>query len=489
MIPRRFIWVVDTIALWFAFTSAYVITPTIRKWIEPGEVLHFPRILEFFSPVPGVSELQSIIDLTWIFLIVALVTLLIFLSYNDYGRLVYQSRTRVIIMSIFAPLAGISLIALISFALKSYEWSRLFLGLFFLSSAFVLTSYKLLLRSYFLMRKRAGYYANNVIVVGQKKGLEWMINYFERHISPEDSRLIGQLSTVRNEEVNKKIPYLGDVSDLRNILINLPIHEVIVVQPSNNSVWIEEVVKTCDYLGVLLQIVPEVLLNQPSRNKDNSSYVTRNFPAVIIKPPNWDSDALFIKRIFDLVVSGVLLIILSPVFLITAIAIKITTPDLPIFYPWKVVGQKGVEFIGYKFTTMYADADERKEDLQEYNEMKGPVFKIKNDPRVTPLGKLLRKFSINELPQLWSVFKGDMSLVGPRPAFRYELERYDFWHKRKLSIRPGITCLWQISGRNDINDFDEWVKMDLEYIDNWSLWLDFRILVRTVFVVIAGTGS
>ena len=120
--------------------------------------------------------------------------------------------------------------------------------------------------------------------------------------------------------------------------------------------------------------------------------------------------------------------------------------------------------------------------------MQGPVFKIKNDPRVTPLGKVLRKYSLNELPQLWSVLKGDMSLVGPRPAFRHELDQYDLWHKRKLSIQPGMTCLWQVRGRNRINSFDEWVRMDLEYIDNWSLWLDLRILVRTLWVVITGTG-
>jgi len=144
---------------------------------------------------------------------------------------------------------------------------------------------------------------------------------------------------------------------------------------------------------------------------------------------------------------------------------------------------------GYKFTTMVADADERKAELETHNEMTGPVFKMKNDPRMTPLGRFLRKYSLNELPQLLSVFKGDMSLVGPRPAFRHELERYEFWHKRKLSIRPGITCLWQIRGRNKITNFDDWVRMDLEYIDHWSLWLDFRILVRTAWVVIAGTGS
>jgi lipopolysaccharide/colanic/teichoic acid biosynthesis glycosyltransferase len=121
--------------------------------------------------------------------------------------------------------------------------------------------------------------------------------------------------------------------------------------------------------------------------------------------------------------------------------------------------------------------------------MKGPVFKIRNDPRVTSVGRFLRKYSLNELPQLWSVLKGDMSLVGPRPAFPHELERYELWHKRKLCVRPGITCLWQVRGRNRVSDFDERVRMDLEYIDNWSLLLDLRILVRTVWAVVAGTGS
>jgi lipopolysaccharide/colanic/teichoic acid biosynthesis glycosyltransferase len=138
---------------------------------------------------------------------------------------------------------------------------------------------------------------------------------------------------------------------------------------------------------------------------------------------------------------------------------------------------------------MVADADQRKDELMLYNEMTGPVFKIKKDPRITPVGRFLRKYSLNELPQLWSVLKGDMSLVGPRPAWPHELLRYEFWHKRKLSVQSGITCLWQIRGRNAISNFDDWVKMDLEYIDNWSLWLDIKILVKTAWVVIRGSGS
>jgi lipopolysaccharide/colanic/teichoic acid biosynthesis glycosyltransferase len=193
--------------------------------------------------------------------------------------------------------------------------------------------------------------------------------------------------------------------------------------------------------------------------------------------------------VFDIAVSGVLLMLLSPVLLLIAIAIKLTTPNLPVFYPWRVVGYKGRTFTGYKFTTMVADAEVQQAALSHLNEMSGPVFKIQNDPRITPLGRWLRKFSLNELPQLWSVLRGDMSLVGPRPAYSTELARYELWQKRKLCVQPGMTCLWQVRGRNKIRSFDDWVRMDFEYIDNWSLWLDCRILLRTAWAVVAGTGS
>jgi lipopolysaccharide/colanic/teichoic acid biosynthesis glycosyltransferase len=212
-------------------------------------------------------------------------------------------------------------------------------------------------------------------------------------------------------------------------------------------------------------------------------------PEIVLRPRDFASDALFVKRMMDIVISGALLVLLAPLFAIIALAIKLTTPHLPLFYPWEVVGFKGRRFTGYKFSTMVADADARRSELIAQNEMQGPVFKIRNDPRVTPVGRILRKFSLNELPQLWSVLKGDMSLVGPRPAFPHELEGYEMWHKRKLCVRPGMTCLWQVRGRNKISRFDDWVRMDLEYIDNWTLWLDVKILVRTAWAVVAGTGS
>jgi lipopolysaccharide/colanic/teichoic acid biosynthesis glycosyltransferase len=138
---------------------------------------------------------------------------------------------------------------------------------------------------------------------------------------------------------------------------------------------------------------------------------------------------------------------------------------------------------------MINDAESKLNDILKYNEMDGPVFKMTNDPRITKAGKWLRKFSIDELPQIWNVFKGDMSLVGPRPPLPSEVKNYDNWQRRRLSMRPGITCLWQVSGRNKITDFKEWMRLDLEYIDNWSLWLDFKILFQTIPTVLFGIGA
>jgi lipopolysaccharide/colanic/teichoic acid biosynthesis glycosyltransferase len=285
------------------------------------------------------------------------------------------------------------------------------------------------------------------------------------------------------------LPCWGQAAALGDLLIHRPIHEVIVVDSGQGGNWIESIIHDCDYLGVLLRIVPETLLAERHTLRTLYPFAALNLPAIVLVPPHLNSHTQFVKRIFDMIVSGILLIVLSPLFLLIALAIKITTPELPVLYPWRVTGSKGMPFTGYKFTTMVAQADKLKATLAERNEMSGPVFKIKDDPRVTPLGRFLRKYSLNELPQFWSVFKGDMSLVGPRPAFPHELERYEFWHKRKLSVRPGITCLWQVSGRNKISNFDDWVRMDLEYIDNWSLWLDCKILARTFWAVIGGTGS
>lgn len=195
-----------------------------------------------------------------------------------------------------------------------------------------------------------------------------------------------------------------------------------------------------------------------------------------------------VKRALDVVLAGTLIVVLAPVFLLAAIAVRLSGPG-PVLYPWKVLGLRGRPFVGYKFRTMVDNAEELKQTLLEHNEMSGPVFKIRNDPRVTAVGRWLRKFSIDELPQLWSVLKGDMSLVGPRPCSAEEFAGFQPWQRSKLAVVPGITCLWQVSGRSRICDFEEWARLDLDYIRDWSLALDLAILARTVPAVLRGEGA
>ncbi len=196
---------------------------------------------------------------------------------------------------------------------------------------------------------------------------------------------------------------------------------------------------------------------------------------------------VFLKRAIDLVTSLALLVLLLPVFILLAIAVRVSSRG-PVFYDWRVVGKNGHPFTGYKFRSMVAGADQMRSQLQPQNEMTGPVFKMKHDPRVTRLGRWLRRYSLDELPQLWSVLKGDMSLVGPRPPLVQEYNLFTREQRQKLLVKPGITCLWQVSGRNEISNFNDWVQLDLEYIRRWSIPLDCKILLLTIPAVFMGRG-
>ncbi len=189
------------------------------------------------------------------------------------------------------------------------------------------------------------------------------------------------------------------------------------------------------------------------------------------------------KRGLDVLLSGVALVILSPVLVLTAALIKLTSPG-PILFRWPVVGRDGQPLKAYKFRTMILGADGMKKQLLQQNEATGPVFKMRNDPRVTKTGRFLRRYSLDELPQLWSVLKGDMSLVGPRPVLTYEWEQFNDWQRQKLSVKPGAVCLWHVRGQP--RDLDEWVRLDLKYIEDWSLRLDFEIMIGTAWYILTG---
>jgi lipopolysaccharide/colanic/teichoic acid biosynthesis glycosyltransferase len=197
---------------------------------------------------------------------------------------------------------------------------------------------------------------------------------------------------------------------------------------------------------------------------------------------------LLAKRVMDVVLALLALLALLPLFAVVACAIRLTSAG-PVLYRLRVLGRHARPFVTYKFRTMVADADAQKSHYLHCNEMSGPVFKMRNDPRVTPLGRVLRRHSIDELPQLWSVLKGDLSLVGPRAPSPAEFACFEPWQWGKLAVTPGLTCLWQVSGRSEIRDFATWATLDLEYIQRWNLLLDVRLLLRTVPVVITAHGA
>jgi lipopolysaccharide/colanic/teichoic acid biosynthesis glycosyltransferase len=263
-----------------------------------------------------------------------------------------------------------------------------------------------------------------------------------------------------------------------------------MILPSAETEWAGDVIDACDELGVALRVVPQSLLFHTSKALRHFRHSDGlPLPGVLLVPKHYESEALFVKRCVDLLGAAALLVLVLPLLAVVALLIKGSAPRSPLLFRYRVVGKNGFSFIAYKFRTMVPGAEKLKDQLLDQNEMEGPVFKMKNDPRISPIGRFLRKYSIDELPQLWNVLQGDLSLVGPRPPWPHECQRYVFWQKRRLSIKPGLTCLWQVRGRNKVRKFDDWVNMDLEYIDNWSLWLDFKILLWTIPTVLKGTGQ
>jgi exopolysaccharide biosynthesis polyprenyl glycosylphosphotransferase len=251
---------------------------------------------------------------------------------------------------------------------------------------------------------------------------------------------------------------------------------------------VENAIKTCELEGIEAWLVADFFGTQISRARFDELL---GYPLLVFRTTPETSWPGVAKQLMDFFGSLLLLVLLTviPVIPLIALAIKLTSPG-PVLFRQQRSGLNGSPFTLYKFRTMVTNAEQFKHELEAMNEMSGPVFKVTNDPRITPVGKFLRKYSLDELPQLFNVLRTEMSLVGPRPLPVDEVKRFEnLAHRRRLSVKPGITCLWQISGRNQITDFKEWVRLDLEYIDNWSLWLDLKILIRTIPAVVIGTGA
>jgi exopolysaccharide biosynthesis polyprenyl glycosylphosphotransferase len=275
------------------------------------------------------------------------------------------------------------------------------------------------------------------------------------------------------------------VSELDAIIAKQPVDEVLVALPIQKyAALVESIVHHCEEQGIVVRVRTDFNLHVARWHVDELN----GLPMVTIRSGPAEGWQLLINRFIDVCGSALLLVALAPLLLTVALLIKLTSPGTVLFKQERV-GLNKRRFRLLKFRTMRDDAEKTQASLEMLNEANGPVFKIKNDPRITPLGRFLRRSSIDELPQLFNVMLGDMSLVGPRPLPLRDFDRFDTqWHKRRLSVKPGITCLWQVNGRSNVN-FDYWVKMDLEYIDNWSLGLDLKILLKTIPAVMKGSGA
>jgi exopolysaccharide biosynthesis polyprenyl glycosylphosphotransferase len=279
---------------------------------------------------------------------------------------------------------------------------------------------------------------------------------------------------------------VADFDGLPSFLRKNVVDEVVIALPMRSMhSEASEVAALCEEQGILIRFASSLFDMKVARKRveeiEGDSLITHYTGSL----EGWP---VVIKRVIDVVGSAILLIFLSPVLLATALAIKLTSKG-PALFVQQRLGLNKRHFGIYKFRTMVVDAEKRMKDIEHLNEVSGPVFKIKNDPRITSIGKILRKTSIDELPQLLNVFKGDMSLVGPRPLPIRDYEGFsEDWQRRRFSVRPGITCLWQIGGRSSIS-FEKWMELDLQYIDKWSLWLDFQILVKTIPAVLRGSGA
>jgi exopolysaccharide biosynthesis polyprenyl glycosylphosphotransferase len=359
---------------------------------------------------------------------------------------------------------------------------RLFLVLHFAFALSFLVASRLLVRGLAHSLRRRGYNVRRYAVVGSGDMAEEVRRSLAQH--PEWGYSLAGVILEHRDAVAGSLPVLGQLDEIGSVLEENVLDQVIFALPSSQLPQAEEAARACQLQGVAVMICLDLL-----QGGIGQMALTRleGVPAITFSTVPNDAFALALKRAFDVLVSATVLLLLSPVLLGVAIAIKLDSPG-PVFFRQRRVGLNGREFSLLKFRSMCLDAEARLAELRARNEMSGPVFKMTDDPRVTRVGRFIRRTSLDEFPQFLNVLSGEMSVVGPRPPIPSEVRQYQRWQRRRLSVKPGITCTWQVSGRNDI-DFERWMKLDLEYIDNWSLARDLQICMMTIPAVLSSRGA
>lgn len=456
--------------------SVYI--PYILRYnrLNIDQLINLPLIWKslHFSNLPT----YSIIFVFW--------TILIILILNNYGlygtdrELSIPKEIILVLKAIFfaslPPLAAV-------FFLKVMIFSRLIFGISALSMFICLSFWRMVKKLYIRRLILEGYNNLNVLIVGAGKTGTMLVDEINNHRFL-GLNIIGFLDDYRDKtDTINGYKILGEISDFEKIVKKRFIDEVYITIPSQKQ-KVFDLTSEAKKLGVTVRIVPELFdLSMGALEMHHIGFM----PLLQYHSKEIHGTDLIMKRALDLCVSGLALLLCCPIFLILFILIKLDSPG-PIWYISKRCGKRGRLFNFYKFRSMEAKADKMLQSLKDKNEKRGPIFKMAEDPRVTKLGRVMRKLSLDELPQLWNVFKGDMSLVGPRPPTPDEVEQYKDWQLKRLQVKPGITCLWQVRGRSNLS-FYKWVKLDLWYINNWSFGLDLKILWWTIPVVLKRKGA
>jgi len=382
-------------------------------------------------------------------------------------------------------LKGFALLLAVLFFTRTLNQSRALVLIFLAANFGLLLFFRGFVSHLLGQLRKKGYNFKNVLVIGTgvlardfirevKDNPEWGFRIFE--LLDWDSKLKGKYV--------EGLKVTGGLDDLPAILKNDHVDYALFAVGRRFLNRIEKSLLACEEMGVPACLLADFF---PMRFSKKRAGEFRKMPAIVFSTTPDSGTSLLLKHVSDRLFTFIGIILLSPLMLFLSFLVKLSSKG-PVLFKQKRCGLNGRKFTMLKFRTMVENADRMKELLADKNEMDGPAFKITDDPRMTRVGHVLRKLSLDELPQLFNVLRGEMSLVGPRPPLPREVSRYDPWQRRRLSMKPGLTCLWQINGRNNVN-FEKWMKMDLEYIDNWSLWLDTKILFKTIPAVVLAKGA
>jgi len=428
-----------------------------------------------------------------VLLLIVIVWYLVLNSQNLYRSYRTLSIKKIYWFTFRAVSTSMMLLAMAMYFLKITDVSRIMLGIFYLLNISFLCSSKTII--YYLLKRyrKRGYNFRNIIIMGSREAAKELVAAVGDRLGA-GYRIIGCLDQQRaniGKVVLNGVKVIDTYPAAKRILKNDTVDEMVFATPLRTVPGVQRYIDLAEQMGVTVRVLPQWYIRQMGIKPKIGTLRLEEFlgiPTMAISCTPGSKGEIICKNVFEYGLAALLSIVAIPFCLFIAVAIKCVSPG-PVFFRQERVGQNGRRFILYKFRTMVPGAEQGRQALETLNEADGPAFKISKDPRVIPyIGHFLRRVGLDELPQLLNVLKGELSLVGPRPPIPSEVDQYDIWQRRRLSMKPGITCLWQITPNRNKICFKDWMTMDLAYIDNWSLKLDFKILAMTALAVVRGSG-